>query len=264
MEDNTSPAHKAETSSKKSFLNQLPPAFAFWAGVITTATFFFAAGCIILMIIVFKGVELNSSSSGTKTTGTTNTNTAAAAAATKVDLAGIKHVRGEGDYMIVEFSDTECPYCKTFHTTLKQTIEEYKGKVKWGYKHFPLSIHPKAQKEAEALECAGDQGKFWEYTDEIYARTPANNRLEDAEIYKIADDLGLDRSTFDSCLSNGDKKKIVNDDTSEAVSLGGRGTPFVLIVDKTGKIVANVPGAVPFDDATKSTDMKRILAAVLK
>lgn len=256
MEDTSEP--------KKSFMNQLPPKFAFWAGVVTTATFFFAVGCIILVVLLVRGVDFTAKTS-TKTTAT-NTNTAAAAAAgtaTKVDLAGVDHIRGTGDLTIVEFSDTECPFCKQFHETLKKTVTAYDGKVKWGYKNFPLSIHPKAQKEAEALECAGDQGKFWEYTDEIYSRTPSNNKLEDSEIYKIADDLGLDRTKFDGCLTAGTHKSTVTADSNEAVSLGGRGTPFVLVVDKNGKILANIPGAVPFDDASKTTDMKRILDSLL-
>lgn len=254
-----------QSEPKKSFLSQLPPKFAFWAGVVTTATFFFAVGCVILVVLLVRGVDFSAKVS-TKTTAT-NTNTAAAAAAataaTKVDLAGVEHMRGTGDITIVEFSDTECPFCKQFHETLKETIAAYDGQVKWGYKYFPLSIHPKATKEAQALECASDQNKFWEYTDAIYSITPSNNNLEDAQIYTIADTLGLDRTKFDACLTNATHKAEVTADSNEAVALGGRGTPFVLVVDKDGKILANIPGAVPFDDSTKSTDMKRIIDSVL-
>src|SRR5437868_3213524 len=69
--------------------------------------------------------------------------------------------------VIVEYSDTECPFCKQFHTTLRRVMTEYgkDGKVAWVYRHFPIdSLHSKARKEAEALECANELGgsvKFW-------------------------------------------------------------------------------------------------------
>ena len=86
------------------------------------------------------------------------------------------HIRGNpnADITIVEYSDTECPFCKQFHQTMKQIIAEYgdSGKVAWVYRNFPLDqLHPKARKEAEALECANELGgndKFWEYTDRLY------------------------------------------------------------------------------------------------
>jgi len=95
---------------------------------------------------------------------------------------------------IIEFSDPECPFCKRFHITMEEIISNYGkgGQVAWVYRHFPLdSLHPKARKEAEALECAGEQGKFWEYTSKIYEVTPSNNRLDPNQLYKIAIDLGL-------------------------------------------------------------------------
>src|SRR3990167_11318401 len=81
------------------------------------------------------------------------------------------HIRGNPDapVKIVEYSDTECPFCKRFHDTMKQVMDEYgkTGKVAWVYRNFPLDqLHPKARNEAIALECAGDQGgndPFWAY-----------------------------------------------------------------------------------------------------
>ena len=106
------------------------------------------------------------------------------------------HILGDinAPVKIIEFSDPECPYCKRFHTTMEQIIAEYGkgGQVAWVYRHFPLdSIHPKSRKEAEAIECAGEQGKFWEYTSKIYEVTPSNNKLDPNQLYKIAIDLGL-------------------------------------------------------------------------
>lgn len=71
---------------------------------------------------------------------------------------------------IVEYSDFQCPYCSKAFPTINQVLKEYGTKVRFVYRHFPLvSIHPRAQKTAEAAECAKDQGKFWEYHDKLFA-----------------------------------------------------------------------------------------------
>ena len=94
------------------------------------------------------------------------------------------HLRGDpkAKVKVVEFSDLECPFCKRFHVTMQQVIEEYDGKVAWIYRHFPLdSLHSKARKEAEASECAAELGGndgFWAYIDKLFEITPSNNGLD--------------------------------------------------------------------------------------
>jgi len=88
----------------------------------------------------------------------------------EIDI-GNAPVRGDKDakVIIVEFSDFQCPFCARAHPTMQQVLKEYAGKVKLVYKHFPLiSIHPMAEKAAEASECAKDQGKFWEFHDKLF------------------------------------------------------------------------------------------------
>lgn len=69
----------------------------------------------------------------------------------------------------VEFSDFQCPFCSRVYPTVNQLMKDYDGKVLLAYKHFPLiSIHPHAQKAAEAAECAKDQGKFWEFHNALF------------------------------------------------------------------------------------------------
>lgn len=70
---------------------------------------------------------------------------------------------------IVEFSDFQCPFCSRSFPTMEQVLKDYDGKVKLAYKHYPLSFHPRAQITAEASECARDQGKFWEFHDQLFA-----------------------------------------------------------------------------------------------
>src|SRR6185437_7558152 len=86
------------------------------------------------------------------------------------------HILGNPDatVKVIEYADLECPYCKVFHTTMHQIMDYYgqSGNVAWVYRPFPLGqIHSKAPKEAEAAECAADQGgsqAFFAYVDKIY------------------------------------------------------------------------------------------------
>jgi len=111
---------------------------------------------------------------------------------------------------VIEFSDFQCPFCKSyFDQTHKQLNDEYvkTGKIKFAYRHFPLtSIHPNAQKSAEASECANEQGKFWEFHDllfknqDIWSPKAAADAATDWVSY--AGNLGLNPSQFESCLSS--------------------------------------------------------------
>ena len=119
------------------------------------------------------------------------------------------HVRGDKNAELtwIEYSDFECPFCKRFHPSMLQMMDEYKGQVKWVYRHFPLSFHANAQKEAEASECAAELGgndAFWKYTDAIFERTAANGTgfALDA-LVPLAKELGLSESKFKNCLDSG-------------------------------------------------------------
>ncbi len=160
------------------------------------------------------------------------------------------HIFGnpKADVVIVEFSDTECPFCKRFQDTMHQVVSEYKGKVAWVYRHFPLdSLHSKARKEAAATECANELGgneKFWAYLDRLMDVTPSNDRLDLAELPKIAEYVGLDRAKFETCLNSGKYDKHIQEDYEDAVASGGRGTPYSVAVAKNGN-KAVISGAQP-------------------
>lgn len=149
---------------------------------------------------------------------------------------------------VVEFSDTECPFCKRFHETMNQVIAEYGDKVKWIYKHAPLaSLHSKAQREAEATECAGELGGndgFWKYTDRLFEITPSNNGLADSQLPQIAEDVGLNRSKFETCLNSGKYAAKVLGQLREAETAGLTGTPYSVVVAGEQKIP--ISGAQPF------------------
>ncbi len=175
------------------------------------------------------------------------------------------HILGNpnADVIIVEYSDTECPYCKTFHTTMKRVMDEYgkDGKVAWVYRHFPIDTnHAKARKEAEATECANELGgsaKFWEYTNLLYATTNSNDSLDPAQLPAMAKTLGLDVKAFNTCLSSGKYADKVEADYQDAVKAGALGTPTSILISKDG-VKTVVRGAQPYED------LKTIIDATLQ
>ncbi len=151
-----------------------------------------------------------------------------------------EHILGNPDAKIsmVEFSDTECPFCKQFQTTLHSVLDEYgkDGTLAWVYRHFPIdSLHPKARKEAEATECAAEQGgndAFWKYLDEVYKRTASNNKLDPAELPKIASAQNLEVTAFNECLVSGKYAAKVEENYKDAAKSGGNGTPYTVFILK--------------------------------
>lgn len=164
------------------------------------------------------------------------------------------HIRGNpnADVVIVEFSDTECPFCKQFHNTMLRVMDEYgaSGKVAWVYRQLPIDeIHSRARNEALATECSADIGgnaKFWEYLDELFKRTNSNNSLDPAELPRIAEDIGLDQKDFDECLSSKRLASEIEEDEIDAANAGARGTPHSIVITKNGE-KASIKGAQPYD-----------------
>lgn len=142
---------------------------------------------------------------------------------------------------VVEYSDFECPFCKQFHPTMQQVMNEYgkDGRVAWVYRHLPLdSLHPKARKEAEASECVakiGGNDKFWAYVNRIFEITPSNNGLDLAEIPKIVDYIGVNTSAFESCFTSGEFATKISESVTEATNAGAHGTPYSIVITASGK-----------------------------
>jgi len=167
-----------------------------------------------------------------------------------VDLA-IKegeYIRGnpEAKVTIFEYSDYECPFCARFHPTLKQILTDYPEDVNWVYRHFPLdSIHPQARPAAIAAECAGEQGKFWEFSDALFE----NQANLSSDLYgQLAGDLGLNTAQFNECVSSGKYADKVESDFQEGISVGVTGTPGSFI---NGVII---PGALPYESVKAEID----------
>ena len=122
---------------------------------------------------------------------------------------------------LVEYADYECPYCQQVQPTLDQLEAAFKGKMAFAYKDLPLPMHPHAQKAAEASQCAGLQGKYWEYHD-LLSKTKA---LEVSQLKAGARQLGLEPGAFDKCLDSGERAESVKSSQNEAQKLGLLGTP---------------------------------------
>lgn len=149
---------------------------------------------------------------------------------------------------IVLYEDFECPFCQKHHETVKQIISKYGNKVRVVWKHFPLSFHLNAQPAANAAECAGEQGKFWEYADKLF---PNQANYGNALWAKLAGELKLDINKFNSCVSSKKYQAKIDADTDEGAQNGVQGTPATFINDQL------VSGALPF------TNFEQIIEGLL-
>lgn len=231
-----------------STFRELSSKSAFILGMGATLLVAFAIGFFVLLSMVLK----NDAPSGLAANPTPRE--VGAEAAAEIVFSPITDedwVRGngEGKVTILEYSDLECPFCKTFHIELLKVIEQYEDDVRWVYRHFPLAIHSKAPKEAEAAECAGElagNDGFWAYIDRIFEVSPTNNGLDLAELPNIAEFIGLDRAEFTSCLDSGKYADKVRQQTNDAVAAGGQGTPYSIIIAPDGEKIP-VSGAIQFE-----------------
>ena len=134
----------------------------------------------------------------------------------------------DASVVIIEFSDFECPFCKAVAPSLKQLVEKYPNDVKLVYRDFPLeSLHPNAHTAALAGECADEQGAFWPYHDLMF-----ENQRElsiDSAYIEWADQLGLNTSEFESCLTSERYADEVANDMQAGTLAGVRATPTFFV-----------------------------------
>lgn len=215
------------------------------------------AGGLIALAVYFGG---NSGSTTPSVKNDTDNNTSQA---NVLPVTNRDHILGNKNakIVIVEYSDTECPFCKIFHETMHQVVNDYNGQVAWVYRQFPIvQLHPKAPKESEATECVNELGGnevFWNYLDKIFETTNSNNSLDPAELPKLAVAVGLNETTFNECLSSGKYSEFVKKSVEEAVAAGALGTPYSVIVSKGN------PNVV-INGAQSITTVKSMIDSLLK
>jgi protein-disulfide isomerase len=144
---------------------------------------------------------------------------------------------------LVEYGDFHCPFCKRVRSIITQVLAKYDGRIRMVHKDFPLDrLHPQARAAAEAARCAGEQGKFWEFHDKIYAGEPDGTG---PTMQRYAAELGLDAEKFEACRSTRKYQAQVHADLAEATMLGVSGTPAFFI---NGRLLS---GAQPLEAFTR-------------
>ncbi len=162
------------------------------------------------------------------------------------------HILGnpQAKVVIVEYSDFDCSYCKTFHTTLHDAVTKYgaEGKVAWVFRNYPLTeLHPNALKHAEAAECvakASGNDAYWKFADLLFSNQPTNP----TRYSELALKSGADPAAVGACIVNAAAQvdPQIMADRQNAQDIGALGTPYSLIV-VTGKAPVVVDGAWPAD-----------------
>jgi protein-disulfide isomerase len=162
-----------------------------------------------------------------------------AATVYKVPIEG-SPVKGSADALVtlVEFSDYQCPFCSRAHNTVQQLEQQYGNKLRVVMKQNPLSFHARAKPAAVAAMAAGEQGKYWEYHDKLFANAKA---LEDADLERYASELKLDMARWKKDLTNPKFQQIIDRDQTLAGQLGATGTPAFFI---NGRLLS---GAQPIE-----------------
>jgi protein-disulfide isomerase len=140
---------------------------------------------------------------------------------------------------VVEFADYQCPYCRQEEPTLKKLRDQYKDKIKYSYRDFPLPMHQYARKAAEASRCAGEQGQYWAYHDKLFSVSETD--LGVPALKATARQLKLDGDKFDKCLDTGAESAAVEKDFDQGKDLGISGTPTVYV---NGYVIS---GAASYD-----------------
>ena len=158
-----------------------------------------------------------------------NSNVVVALSAPRVNVAyDPARVRGnpKAPVMILEFSDYQCPYCHQAEPTVEAVLAKYGDKVSFAYRDYPLrSIHDHAEIAAEASRCALEQGKFWDYHDQLFKAT----NLDKEALIGYAKDAKLDDKQFESCLTSEKYKAQIDKDLDEGRKAGVTGTPAFFI-----------------------------------
>jgi len=131
--------------------------------------------------------------------------------------------------VVVQYSDFQCPACGAAYEKTKNIVNEFQDKIKFEYKHFPLSYHVFAYKAAVAAEAAGDQGKFWEYHDLLYEN---REHLLKEDLIKYAEELNLDTEKFTATLESDEKNSLIDADYQQGVKDGVQGTPSFFVNGK--------------------------------
>ena len=153
------------------------------------------------------------------------------------DTAGFRgYLLGSPDapVEVSEFADFQCPACENFETIQFPAVQQQlisTGQVRWRYRDFPLEMHPHARVASHAGACAGEQNKFWEMKQVIYARQTEWSPVRNAagKFSEYAKEVGLDVGQYDECMKSAKFAGRIQASVDEGKKLGVNGTPTFLI-----------------------------------
>lgn len=254
-------------------IENMPPKSAFWAGFGGGILVLMAVGFLITLPMVLKGGGLSLGGGGDTviaakpSTSPTGQVAGAATGDQPAPTAGqvkpvtkADHIKGDlnkAKVFLIEYSDMECPFCKRFHPTMEQAVSTYGTDVAWVWRHFPLSFHQNAQKEAEATECAAELGgntAFWKYLDTVMERTAAGGTgFALDQLVPLAKEIGLNEAKFKQCLDSGKYASKISQDLNEGQQAGVTGTPGTVLLTRSGETTI-ISGAQPIEQVKATVD----------
>lgn len=191
----------------------------------------------------------------------------AASNSNKIDVSGVKtestlgaseqsgniadHVYGKADSKVVfiEYGDYQCPGCQAAYQPVKDVVEQYKDKIAFVFRNFPLNqIHPNALAAAAAAESAGLQGKYWEMHDKLYSDQSAWKSLSPDErlsrFSAYAQELSLNVDTFKADLSVASVSQKIKFDQALGKKSNVDSTPSFFFGNKKADNITDSTGAI--------------------
>ena len=172
--------------------------------------------------------------------------------------------RGEGDVLLIEYSDFECGFCKRFHPVVQSLVDS--GEVTWVYRHLPLSFHDTADEAAKIADCARiNRGAdaFWQFTDSVFAGNAVSAADPVAAYRSIGLAVGLTDAQMDACLlPESESSRVVRQHQQDAQLLGVSGTPGSILVNPRTRLMERIPGAFPLEDPSGGPNVRDLLKKV--
>lgn len=175
------------------------------------------------------------------------------------------HIKGDPNapFIIVEYSDYECPFCQRVHDTFNEIVATSNGEVAWVFRQFPLEqLHPvKAMAVAVASECAAEVGgneAFWQFTDAYFDIKKTSLTAVDTNIVipKLISDIGIDANAFNTCVAENRPKDKIASDIANAQLTGGTGTPWSILIGPDGQTYP-INGALPVQSIRSLIEIAR-------
>jgi|GEM_PF-2486319 len=160
-------------------------------------------------------------------------------------------------FMLVEYSDIECPYCKNFFDVPKRVADLSNGQVAVEWRNFPLDFHqPAAGREAIAAQCVYEQKgnrAFWVALERLFETTGSNGQGSPI-LPSLASEMALDSGKYLECINSKDTARRIAKDQEAGAKDGVSSTPSVLIIDRSNGRTQLLPGAVPAEQIMQAVE----------